>query len=296
MGMSSFSMTGSSKNTFDEQWLRRLELLKLAFEKPVFTSEDLVNPSSGRVSIYDETVNVNDRFKSDRYWLRDTLDVHIEPVGGPGTRGTYTLKRIGPRFAHVFLPAGLVTLTALAQLPQVAPHFPPALLRDLLTDIEARLGTDGAHVLDEALVGASQLAVWRDQNTINADVLAVLRQAVRERLLVTFAYQPARGDDDERRQHTVEPYETYVHDGHMYLRCYAVRTLGPYGETPGNHYDLRIGRIVPDTMVLSDQRFTVERPRPRVFVHYLLSRKLAKDCGSVNFDEIERRIQLDGRI
>jgi len=40
----------------------------------------------------------------------------------------------------------------------------------------------------------------------------------------------------------------------------------------------------------------VERQRPRYLVHYILSRKLTKDGGSMNFVEIERRPLLDGRL
>ena len=280
---------------FNEPWWRRLALLKLAFEKTVFTQDDLVNPLDGSPSIYDENGDLAGILKDDRYLLRDTLDIHIEPQGGPGSRGKYELKRIGAQFANVFLPAGLVTLAALAQLPQTAPHFPPELIRELLNDIRARLGTKDAYILDEALAGAAQLAVWRDSHSLSTDVVAMLRQAVRDRSIVVFEYGASR-TDDKLCQHTVEPYEVHSSEGHLYLRCYAVKTIGPGGETPGRHYELRVGRILPDTLSLSNDRFTAERPRPRVMVHYILSRKLAKDGGSVNFDEIERRSLLDGRL
>jgi predicted DNA-binding transcriptional regulator YafY len=280
----------------DPQWQRRLNLLRMAFVRRVFTQDDLVNPLDGQDSIYPETVNLPEMLKQDRYHLRDMLDVHIEPVGGPGSRGKYELKRVGARFADIFLPAGLVSLIALAQLPQAAPHFPPALVKELLDNIRARLGKDGADILNDALNNAAQLAVWRDQNQINGQVLHVLRRAIQERRLAVFEYQPNRSDDDDRRRHTVEPYEIYPQDGHLYLRCYAIHTIGPFGETPGNHYHLRIGRIVPESITLSDDHFTLERQRPRVTVHYVLSRKLAKDGGSVTFNEIERRTLLDGRV
>ncbi len=282
----------------DKQWTRRLELLKLAFEKHIFTQDDLVNPLDGRPSIYSEDLKLlGEALKTDRYWLRDTLDVHIEPLGGTGSRGKYVLSRIGSRFTTVFLPAGLVTLTALAQLPQAAPNFPPRLLHELLDDIRARLGAEGEHILDDALTGAAQLAIWRDQNTINPDVLATLRQAVRDRRLVTFDYQPSRDDDDSRRHHVVEPYTVYVQDGHLYLHCYAVQTVGPKGQALANtHHHLRIGRIAADTLGVLDEHYSAERPPPRIAVHYVLSKKLAKDGGSVNFDEIERIPYLNGSL
>src|SRR5262249_38074147 len=129
------------------------------------------------------------------------------------------------------------------------------------------------------------------------DLLYELRQAVQERRIVEFDYQPSRDDDDDLRHHCFEPYEVYPREGHLYLRGYSRYTVSQrYGERPGKHYNLRVGRIIMDSFTHSDEHFIVERPHPEYPVHYILSRKLAKDGGSTLFRETQRETLPDGRI
>lgn len=276
---------------YSNEWQRRLALLQLAFRQETFTREDVRTLYTfGK----DQTEALIEALKNDRYALRDTFDILIRPVRGKPA--TYHIKSIGERFRTVFLPVGLVTMLAIAQMSQNERLFPPDILRELLNGVRQRLGVEDK-TLDDALASALTLATWRDDDAIPTETQHRLRQAIQERHIIQFDYLPSRPDDDLVRSHIAEPYELFIQEGHLYLRAFPRQTTSVYGTfTHDTQFEYRVGGIIPDSIQLLDEHFLGERQQKLYSVHYILSRKLTKRGGSTSFDEIKRHLLPDGRL
>ncbi len=272
---------------------RRLALLKLAFEKPTFTYSEVDQLMIDEQYAYDGDLHdVRDTFRKDRKWLRKNLGVDIGNVRGK--RDVYSVIRINPPVLAVFMPQGIEHLLAIAQLPQYRQQYLPELIDNLLASVRSRFGSETTY-FDDVLDRAHNLAAWRDNDQITAAMRATLRLAVQQRRVIIFDYLPPR-QDDELRQHLMEPYEIYVEDGHFYLMGFCRQTTSYLGSFEQNrHFDYRIGRIQPDSIQLCDETYTHQRARQLYRVHCILSEKLVKGGASQIFDqELEKRQRADG--
>jgi WYL domain len=276
--------------------LRRVCLLKLALTNTHFTFDDYTHMKFRGIAVCDARLtDLKDTFDKDKRILEAYFGAVIQNV--PTVRNTYTLVSMASDFQTLYLSEMWLEFLAIARLPQNQDNFPSNLLSELVEDAQRRIGQNN-RLLDIFSTQALELASWRDSDLINSSVHSQLLMAKRDRRLVEFDYRPARDNDPIIVHHVIEPNEIYANDGHLYLTGFCLQRSASQGfQTPKQHFDYRLGRIVVDSLIVLEEQFIIWRQRKQYPVHYILSAKLASGGGSRTFeDEVSRKLRLDGRL
>lgn len=125
-----------------------------------------------------------------------------------------------------------------------------------------------------------------DESEIHPDVWEKVRFAIRQRRVIEFFYQSPRHEEQEPRQHRVEPYELNFERGHYYVRGYCLRWKNPAGMSGGGHtISYRLDYI--SAIELLKKGFTVGQRRKRLIpIRYRLAPRLWRGGVSRHFEDM----------
>jgi predicted DNA-binding transcriptional regulator YafY len=253
---------------------RLLILLQLAFNNSRFSLDEVWG-----LPFYieiDDRKKLSQTLSDDFQRLRDWMGIDIA-----SDYGVYYLHQIDPALRDLFLPDEIISVVAIAkQLPQVQPYFDRQTVESLLTKTRLRLGTD-EYLLDDCLIDTFGRIPYRDSDShISVSLRQTLHQAIVSQRIICFDYSANR-PDGFLVHHRMEPYGLVVKDGHLYLDGFTHTTTSPVGSFEQyKHFLLRVGRIVPTSLALTDEVFTSQHDRPSFQVHYILSARLAQNGAS----------------
>ena len=129
-----------------------------------------------------------------------------------------------------------------------------------------------------------------------------IERAIAQHRLLRFAYLSPKHTDATPRIHTVQPWHRTFDTAarHFYLEAYMQEARTPEGVVRAGYWvRYRLGRILPDGMVILPEKFAPIPPkRPRHALEYLLSPQIAR-LGEISrhFDDLQvHETQADGWV
>ncbi len=214
------------------------------------------------------------RFRRDVERLRDSLGVDIR---ADRRTNEYTLIEADPPLLD--LPdADVATLAWLEQtFSPASPHYRE--VRALLGRLQSYLSAERRAQLDQQRTALVLDLGQRDEDRLDPEVEAGLREALVRRRRVEFDYTSPSHEDGHPRRHVADIYEPAYFDperGHYYVYGYCHYAVTPTGRDRVENYIVyRLGRM--QNLKLLPDKLPPSPPLPKQYpVRYWLAARVAR--------------------